>query len=168
MKKNRFTACLTAALLALSLAAFTACDSNTDDDDDIHSTLKGKTFVAADCTEKVEEYDSSASSAVTNTYSVSKIAYVVGESDALVTVYRWTYPSRTTYSSGYRKYSISGDTITFTASDGESITATISGDDSFTVDASFIDYGSSYDDITDITLAFTTGSAPDKATFTKQ
>ncbi|MBQ7168054.1 MAG: hypothetical protein IJR93_14035 [Treponema sp.] len=169
MKKNKILYGFTAALLALSLFGFAACSSGNDDDDedDIHSTLEGKTFVAGDCTLKIMEYDSG--SAVTNTYSVSKMTYIVGESDDLVTFYGWSSPSSTKYSSVFIKYSISGDTITFTTNDGESYTATINGDNSFTLTSKCLDDGgdSSYD-ITDDNLTFTQGDKPEKATFTKK
>lgn len=172
MKKNKFLYGLTAALLALSLFGFAACDSGSseEDEDDIHTTLEGKTFVAGDCTLKIMEYDSSAG-AVTNTYSVSKMAYIVGESDDLVTFYGWSSPSSyiTKYNSVFIKYSISGDTITFTTNDGESYTATINGDNSFTLTSKCLDDGgdSSYD-VTDDNLTFTQGDKPEKATFTKK
>ena len=173
MKKNKILYGFTAALLALSLFGFAACSSGNDDEDedDIHSTLEGKTFVAGDCTMKVMGYNYDSEGTATETYtsySVSKIAYVVGESDDLVTVYYWTSPTGTKYGSGYLKYSISGDTITFTSSSGKSYTATISGDNAFSVDAKFIDGGSSYNDITDSALTFTQGDKPEKATFTKK
>ena len=172
MKKNKLLYGLTAALLALSLFSFAACDSGSseEDEDDIHTTLEGKTFVAGDCTMKVQEYDSSASTSVTNTYTVSKVAYIVGESNDLVTACEWVDPSSytTKYSSNYLKYSISGETITFTTSSGKTYTATITGDNTFTVPAEFIDGGSSYYDITDDKLTFTMGDKPEKATFTKK
>ena len=52
MKKNKILYGFTAALLVLSLFGFAACSSGNDDEDedDIRSTLEGKTFVAGDCT----------------------------------------------------------------------------------------------------------------------
>ena len=180
MKKNKFLYGLTAALLALSLFSFAACDSGSseEDEDDIHTTLEGKTFVAGDCTLKVKSYEYASTATGTSTtptetstsYSVSKIAYIVGESDDLVTACEWVDPSSytTKYSSNYLKYSISGETITFTTSSGKTYTATITGDNTFTVPAEFIDGGSSYYDITDDKLTFTMGDKPEKATFTKK
>ena len=173
MKKNKILYGFTAALLALSLFGFAACSSGNDDDDedDIRNTLEGKTFVAGDCTLKIMEYDSSTASAVTNTYNVNKMAYIVGESDDLVTFYGWSSPSSlvSKYSSVFIKYSISGDTITFTTNDGESYTATINGDNGFTLTSKCLDDGgsSSYD-VTDDNLTFTQGDKPEKATFTKK
>ena len=165
MKKFRLLALVPVVMLAFALAA---CDSNSDDDDadDIHDSLAGRTLVAGTCTEKVQGYDDSGSTTTYTTYEVKNIAYIVGESDDLVKVYEWLSPGSTKYYTSFYKYSISGDTITFTSSSDKSYSATISDGNSFKIAANFID--SSYNDITDENLTFTVGTAPEKAEFTKK
>ena len=163
MKKNGIPAFLVAALLAFATFGFSACDSENVDEDDIHTTLEDKIFVATGCTLKVQD------SSGTSTYTASNIAYIEGLSDDLVRVYVWPTPDATEYYSDFLKYYISDDYITFSNEDDKSYTATINTDDTFTIDSEFVDGGSSSADITDSKLTFAIGAdKPSKAVFTSK